>query len=290
MPYRRILLGTDFSNDALEAARFAARMGAPGARHRLAFVTYPAPGDPSIEARDPEERAEARRRQESALDLVAQWGEGAGLKGVEPVVPRGSVAREMAREAEAFEADLVVVGSRGSSAERRLLGSTARAVARAVPCDVLVVRGAAPAPDKPAFRHVLVATDFESPSSAAADRALALATRHGAKMALVHAIDPGVWYESSHQRVGSEEGRTWLEKELTDRLHQLNRDRLGGKAAEHLVRGRPGNAIPRFAEENRADLVVVGTHGAGAIERLLLGSGAESILERSPCPVLIVRG
>ena len=56
---------------------------------------------------------------------------------------------------------------------------------------------------------------------------------------------------------------------------------------EHrLITGDPATAIARLAEEEQADLIVMGTHGRTGLTRLLMGSVAEAVVRRAPCPVL----
>jgi nucleotide-binding universal stress UspA family protein len=57
-----------------------------------------------------------------------------------------------------------------------------------------------------------------------------------------------------------------------------------------VMSGKPAEAIIQVAEERRADLVVVGSHGRTGVERLLIGSVAERVIVLASCPVLVVKG
>jgi nucleotide-binding universal stress UspA family protein len=57
-----------------------------------------------------------------------------------------------------------------------------------------------------------------------------------------------------------------------------------------LAEGDPAEEILRAAEEEGADLIVMGTHGRGGLSRLLMGSVAEAVMRKALCPVLTVRG
>jgi nucleotide-binding universal stress UspA family protein len=57
-----------------------------------------------------------------------------------------------------------------------------------------------------------------------------------------------------------------------------------------LLWGFPADEICRLAEERNAELIVIGSHGWGAMRRLLFGSVSDSVLHHAPCPVLVVRG
>ena len=59
----------------------------------------------------------------------------------------------------------------------------------------------------------------------------------------------------------------------------------------HLTRfGDPGHQIAQYAEEAKADLIVLPSHGRSGLQRLLIGSVAERVVRHAPCPVLVVRG
>jgi nucleotide-binding universal stress UspA family protein len=87
-----------------------------------------------------------------------------------------------------------------------------------------------------------------------------------------------------------------LEQELEDEqraeqdseVHEL--DALLGISAEHLVEtGEPGPTICDVAVEVGADVIVVGSHGHGWLQRVLMGSVSTHVLNHAPCPVLVIR-
>lgn len=262
MSYSRILVATDLSEGALQAARVAPQFGHERARYRAVMVapeTWPVDADPNP-------------RRKRLAEGVLTWAREAGLPEPEAFVSIGGVGREVARAAEAFDADLVVTGQRGKS-RRRILGSVARSIVRASSRDVLVSRWKG----EP-FRTILVATDLHEPSRHAAARALALAKRHGAQLEVVHCIDPSVYYDPGV-----------AEASISDEVHRFNLAHLGGLAKEVTIHGRPGAEVARYGATRKADLLVIGNHGAGALERAMLGSAAESIIEKAHCSVLVVR-
>lgn len=279
MTPRCILVGTDFSDESLQAARTALRWGDERTRHVVAFVApHPLPG----------EREGGR---EAAFDALKDWCAQTGLPRATPIVRTGDVARELARAAEEAGADLLVLGHRGTTRlQRLLLGGSARGALRLAPMDTLVVRGAAPPPGVPAVRHAVVATDFQEPSLRAVDRARSLAKAHGARLTLAHVAEPSVWYEAVQSAPPeARAGREAHEREARARLERLDLERLDGRAERVLLRGKPSVEIPAFAQRVDADLVVIGAHGRGLVDRALLGSHAEAIVERAPCSVLLVR-
>jgi nucleotide-binding universal stress UspA family protein len=63
----------------------------------------------------------------------------------------------------------------------------------------------------------------------------------------------------------------------------------GAGGVSRVEEGDPGSVLCRVAEEEHVDLVVVGSHGSGALKRALLGSVSHHVLHHAPCPVLVVR-
>jgi nucleotide-binding universal stress UspA family protein len=85
-------------------------------------------------------------------------------------------------------------------------------------------------------------------------------------------------------------------REARERLKGLipeewNDDRANSLVVKSLVlpNSSPAQAITQVAADKDADLIVVGTHGRKGLTRMLMGSTAESLLRRSPCPVLVVK-
>jgi len=79
----------------------------------------------------------------------------------------------------------------------------------------------------------------------------------------------------------TEEGQHALERTATA---------LPGDVQRQLVHGEPGAEICRVAEEGGFDVIVIGSHGAGFVKRVLVGSVSHHVIQHSPCPVLVVRG
>jgi len=141
---------------------------------------------------------------------------------------------------------------------------------------------------------ILAAADVSVPSDQAIDRAAAIATKHGAKLILVHALANDAPVGETDKDVLKHLGevtaavRTELAKRLTDKLEAL---RAHGIDAELVTpTGRPGEVVATLARERGAQLIVCGTHGHTGIQRFLLGSVATAILRHAPCDVLVTRG
>jgi nucleotide-binding universal stress UspA family protein len=138
--------------------------------------------------------------------------------------------------------------------------------------------------------NVVLATDGSEESDLAARAAADLCDRTGADLHVVHAWDrtPAAFpvpVRVLRSRLPREEAAGLLES-------QLERIRAGGGVVKeaHLRRGPAAGEIAALAGELDADLVVLGTRGTGAMERLMLGSVSEEVAWISPCPTLVVAG
>jgi nucleotide-binding universal stress UspA family protein len=142
------------------------------------------------------------------------------------------------------------------------------------------------------FKNVLVATDFSEPSDSALNYGRELAHRFGATLHLLHVADnvyvqyTGDAYSGALPDVQSE-----IEDAARARLDGLltAADRTALRAKPVLRVGlSPSRAIVDYSREQAIDLIVMGTHGRGAIGHLLMGSVAERVVRTAPCPVLTV--
>jgi nucleotide-binding universal stress UspA family protein len=136
------------------------------------------------------------------------------------------------------------------------------------------------------LKLILVSTDFSANSAAALSMATVLARDTGAKLLIVHV-------EEIPLATG---GGEFLYTSAEPTSHEL-RKMLAAVvpsdpkiAFEHrLLAGDPAEAVVRTAEAEKADMIVIGTHGRTGLTRLLMGSVAEAIVRRASCPVLTVK-
>ena len=143
----------------------------------------------------------------------------------------------------------------------------------------------------PDINRILVPLDFSPNSRRALDYAKGLALNFDAALHLVHVCEvPGMMagsldayaiaYTDWTQRLGEE-----AEKELIKITARIS----GIKVTTEVLFGRPAGAIIEAATTNEADLIVMGTHGHGAVMHLMMGNVAERVVRGAPCPVLTVR-
>jgi len=145
------------------------------------------------------------------------------------------------------------------------------------------------------LKTILVATDFSEPSKAAVTYGRALAEAFHASLHVLHVLDDatlrgvvGEGYIGPAPTFPQREQA--IEQEARDELDHLFSEAERGKLKTHLT-VLTGGAVPqilRYAQEQKIDLIVMGTRGRGGISHLLLGSVAEEVVRRSPCPVLVV--
>lgn len=140
------------------------------------------------------------------------------------------------------------------------------------------------------WKKICCAVDFADPSRLAVDQAADLASRFEAELTLVHVVVAPSPNESAlFAAPGALAGMGATEREEALARWRVDAEaRAGRPVRSRVLAGDPAAEIVRHAVEERCDLVVVGTHGRVGIRRLVLGSVAEHVVRRSPCPVLVV--
>jgi len=141
------------------------------------------------------------------------------------------------------------------------------------------------------IRHILVPTDFSEGSTCAFETAVAMAVDSGAKLTLFHVHHvPTTVFPDVILPLAPEIQRN-LEHSVQLILDQwCERARAAGVDADtRTVFGATPHEICAAAEALHADLIVIGTHGRGGLSHALLGSVAEKVVRKAPCPVLTVR-
>jgi nucleotide-binding universal stress UspA family protein len=142
--------------------------------------------------------------------------------------------------------------------------------------------------ERVSISKIMVTTDFSQVSDRALDYAIALARRYDARIYLAHVItpDPFQFAEPQLAQATYEKVRQAAEEGITDILIS---GKLRGVAHEVLLEeGNVWPSLEKLIVQHEIDLVVVGTHGRGKFQKLLIGSVAEEIFRKADCAVLTV--
>ncbi len=141
------------------------------------------------------------------------------------------------------------------------------------------------------LKTILVPVDFSECSDAAVKYGFALANAFGATLHLLNVVqDPYTLPYAADGFVAP--GRDLLaqwQAEAQRRLEASVRASFESRTVAETRIGSPCPEIVRYAAEHHIDLIVVGTHGRGALGHVFLGSVAERVVRTAPCPVLTVR-
>jgi nucleotide-binding universal stress UspA family protein len=137
------------------------------------------------------------------------------------------------------------------------------------------------------IKRILMPTDFSETSEEALKYAVSLAQAFSASVHLLHVVrelgDPTEW---PSPRALLEEQQASARADLSRVVERQPR----GISMETIVRvGSPFVEIVRSAKELGVDVIVMGTHGRGPVAHMLMGSVAEKVVRKAPCPVLTVR-
>ena len=138
------------------------------------------------------------------------------------------------------------------------------------------------------LRNILVATDFSEPAEAATDYGQELARTYGATLHVMHVIEDIL---AAYASDVSSELPAIQESIAAAAARHVDSLAVPGHETFRKVIVRSASvssAITQYAKANAIDLIIVGTHGRGAVSRFLMGSVAERVVRTAPCPVLTV--
>ena len=136
------------------------------------------------------------------------------------------------------------------------------------------------------IRRILHPTDFSSLSHPAFELACCLARDFGAGLVVCHVSPPPIAAVVEGMVVDVPAGES---EQTRMRLEQVEPTDTSIKVVHRLEVGDAVREIIRLADEEKADLIVMGTHGRGGVSRLLMGSVAEGVMRKAPCPVLTLK-
>jgi nucleotide-binding universal stress UspA family protein len=142
------------------------------------------------------------------------------------------------------------------------------------------------------LRRILVPTDFSKSSRNALTYGAAFAARFGAEVYLLHVVQDLALFIPEAVMVPPvvppvEQFVSAARLALERALGELSLPDV--RVTPEVVEGAPFEEIVRYARERDIDLIVMGTHGHTGLAHILMGSVAEKVVRRAPCPVLTVR-
>ncbi|MEJ2720413.1 MAG: universal stress protein [bacterium] len=143
-----------------------------------------------------------------------------------------------------------------------------------------------------AFKEIVMPIDFSEHSLRAVDYGVEIGQKFSSHLTLVYVIEPLLqaadltWTTVDFEELNRAH-RTSAERQL----QQILDDRIpkGLACNTAILLGKPFVEIIKYAQEENADLIVMATHGRSAISHILMGSTAEKVVRRAPCPVLTVK-
>lgn len=191
------------------------------------------------------------------------------------------------------DANLIVLGTHGRSGVQRLvLGSVAEEVVRQAPCPVVTVGRGSTADGNGTLDdgRLLVPIDFSEHQDDLLAHAGALARAFGMEIVFLHVVEVGGLpdvYGISSTPPDADVLSDRTQKVLEERAETLRKDGL--RVTVEVRNGRPANEIPDAAADLEVNAVAIATHGRAGLDRMLMGSVAEAVVRRAPCPVFTVK-
>lgn len=279
--YRKILVAYDGSPSARNALAIASQMARENKSWIKVIAVLPSyQGDLElIGVKNIRETMEGPGREMLAeAQRIADAGDFHILTNLE----QGEPFERIVHVAEDENCDLIVMGRKGlSPLERELMGSVTARVIGHTNRDVLVVPDGA----RLAWDRLLLASDGAGSNDNATSKALALAGDYGSQLtalAVVYTNDE--FLALAHEVIDG-----LVEKSLVRLDELVQRAAAGGVALTPLVKeGEAHEVIVRQAKEQKADLIIMGSHGRKGFSRLLMGSVTERTIGYAECPVLVV--
>ncbi len=276
--YRDVLVATDGSDVAATAAEYGLEIARTADAMVHAITVVESGAAATVESVSQSRVAAARER----VDAVEADATSDGV----PVLTRvlaGRAGREILAYAEEHDIDLLVLGTTGRSGMRRLLtGSVATVVVRDARQPVLTVGPSVTTVSRP-FERILVATDGRPGVEDAVEQALSLAEAYDATLHALYVVDESRPHlqvvREEYERVGAESTR-----EVAARA-----DDRGVSTVTAIEGGVPAETIVSYATDHDVDLLVMGTESRSGLDRLVIGSVSQHVVNTATVPVLTVR-
>jgi nucleotide-binding universal stress UspA family protein len=138
---------------------------------------------------------------------------------------------------------------------------------------------------------IICATDFSTNGNNAVKYATAFAKQLNATVRLVHVYENPILYSEqplASIQMADEQVRLSAEKKLSDLKNKIIKEQAGISLETILIEGQSNDELTAFADQQHADLIVLGTTGTTRLERLLMGSTTAHVIRKANCPVLCI--
>ena len=288
--FHKIVLGSDGSESALQAARVTAEIAQQfHSTVLLVSVFDPAPLlmpvsmapeavtpiDLVMSVADETHRHIQRETGQVLTDAKVSY---------RAIQEMGHPVHAIIDTAQIEKADLIVLGSRGlGDWQSLLLGSVADSVLHHAPCPVWIVRG-----KQTTFDKILLATDDSIPANHAADVAGELAQRWGVPLTLLNVVEPPGLMGHLLGEVNPKSYAVEAQKFVRERLQSVA-EGLGSHCCVEQEAGHPAETIVRYARDHDFPLIVMGSRGRGGFQTLTMGSVSSRVAHHAHCSLLFVR-
>jgi nucleotide-binding universal stress UspA family protein len=294
---RRILCPIDFSDTSRHALDHSIAMAKWfGAELTGLHVRTPEPlpQPPILLADGSRSLTDREADRQQSEERLREWLSMAAREGIRVacvVEEAGNPTRRILDRANAWPADLIVMGTHGRGGfERFVLGSVTEKVLRKAPCPVLTVPPRSASSRLP-FKQVLCPVDFSDSSITASRLALILAEESDASLTLLHIFEwPSDEAAAKRLLETSEFHRQWeldTRQKLEDLIPAEALDWC--KPSAKLAFGKPYQQILAVAAAEEADIIVMGVHGRNPLDLILFGSTTNQVVRQATCPVLTLK-
>jgi nucleotide-binding universal stress UspA family protein len=280
--YRKILVAVDSSESSRNALHQAFKL----ANEEKCWITVTSvvpPYEGEIETLGVKDiKAALRKPCDDALGEVQKIATNERML-VKTVCEEGEVYERIVDLADAENCDVIVMGRRGlSRIGRTLIGSVTARVIGHTQRDVLVV----PNGTTVGWKTIVLATDGSKYSAAAAERAIGFAKSYGGALKVLSVVDvPTEFYAEAPQAVDD------LVKKAKGFVADVKKqaEAAGVSAETFVMEAEAYLAVNNLAQEQKANMIILGSHGRTGLRRLLMGSVTEAVIGHASCPVLVVK-
>ncbi len=134
------------------------------------------------------------------------------------------------------------------------------------------------------FNSIIVPVDFHQHTDDIADFAMDVAAKMGAKVTFLHVLEKVIYY--SDYTPSLEQLDDEIVAHAEKKMHFLVKRYMSSGCEGLVLKGDVADSIVEYVKEKEPDLLIMGTHGAKGIEKVMLGSVADRVIKRATCPVL----